>query len=127
MNYADYVDRTQRVANLVQSGLYEEALEILNSLLSADISPIDKSMMCLNLAVVYDKMEQIDLALDWHDRGIAYERPFSRAFVSLHKAGYLATQGRVQESKELYQTLLAFTFLTESDKETIRRNIETLG
>lgn len=126
MNYADYVEGTQRAADLVQAGQYDEALEILHRLLNGDISDIDKSIMCLNLAVVYDKLDQNDRALEWHDRGIVFERPYARVFVALHKAGYLATQGRVQESLQLYRELAALPFLTESDKETIRRNIATL-
>ena len=126
MEYADYIAQTQRAANLVQAEQYEDALAILHGLVAAGISDIDKSMMCLNLAVVYDKMARVDLALEWHDKGIAYERPYSRAFVALHKAGYLATQGKPVESLSLYRELLALPFLTESDKETIRRNIETL-
>ncbi len=127
MDYADYLERTQRAANFVQNGMYEEALALLNDLVNSDVSDIDKSMMCLNLAVVYDKYKRVDLALEWHDKGIEYERPYARAFVALHKAGYLATQGYVEESRALYRELLGLPFLTESDKETIRRNLETLG
>ncbi len=127
MDYADYIERTQRAANYVQNGMYEQALELLMGLVNSEISPVDKSMMCLNLAVVYDKQKRVDLALEWHDKGIEYERPYMRAFVALHKAGYLATQGYVEESRALYRELLALPFLTESDKETIRRNLETLG
>lgn len=126
MDYADYVQGTQRAADLVQAGHYDEAMEILRRLLNGDISDIDKSIMCLNIAVVYDKLGQNDKALEWHDRGIVFERAYARAFVALHKAGYLATQGRIQESLQLYHELAALPFLTESDKETIRRNIATL-
>jgi tetratricopeptide (TPR) repeat protein len=126
MNYADYVQGTQRAADLVQTGHFDAAMEILQRLLNSDISDIDKSIMCLNIAVVYDKLDQNDKALEWHDQGIVFERPYARAFVALHKAGYLATQGRVQESLQLYQELAALPFLTESDKETIRQNIATL-
>ena len=94
MKYPEYVEGTQRAAELVQAGQYDEALEILNRLLGGDISDIDKSIMCLNIAVVYDKLNASDRALEWHDRGIVYERPYARSFVALHKAGYLATQGR---------------------------------
>ncbi len=127
MDYADYLERTQRAANFVQNGMYEEALALLNDLVNSDVSDIDKSMMCLNLAVVCDKYKRVDLALEWHDKGIEYERPYARAFVALYKAGYLATQGYVEESRALYRELLGLPFLTESDKETIRRNLETLG
>ena len=127
MDYADYVQGTQRAADLVQAGHYDEAMEILRRLLNRDISDIDKSIMCLNIAVVYDKLDQSERALEWHDRGIVFERPYARVFVALHKAGYLATQARVQESLQLYRELATLPFLTESDKETIRHNLDVLG
>lgn len=110
----------------MQDKQYDEAIQLLTDLVDSDISDIDKSMMCLNLAVVYDKQGKIDRALEWHDKGIGLERPYARAFVALHKAGYLATQGRVEDSRSLYRDLLELPYLTESDKETIRRNLVVL-
>lgn len=127
MDYTDYIERTQRAADFVQNGRYDEAVEILGGLVESEISAIDKSMMCLNLAVVHDKQKRVDLALAWHDKGIEYERPYARSFVAMHKAGYLATQGYVEESRALYRELFSLPYLTESEKETIRRNLETLG
>lgn len=127
MNYQDYITRTQRAANLVESGIYDRALEILQALVASDISDIDKSMMCVNVAGVYKKQGRVDQALAWFDRGIAFERPLARAFVTMQKAGFLATQGYVDESRDLYRELANLPFLTESEKETIRRNLATLS
>jgi hypothetical protein len=126
VEYTAYVERTQRAAHLSQAGEYDEALRILTGLVRSDISDIDKSMMCLNVAVVYDKQGKTELALEWHDRGIAYERLYARAFVAMHKAGYLATLDRVSESLGLFRELAELPYLTEGDKETVRRNIATL-
>ncbi len=126
MEYTAYVERTQRAAHLSQAGEYDEALRVLHSLVASDISDIDKSMMCLNIAIVYDKQGQAEAALEWHARGMAYERPYARAFVAMHKAGYLATLDRVGESLAAFRELADLPYLTEGDKETVRRNIATL-
>ncbi len=126
MEYTEYVAETQRAADLVQLEQYNQAYEILNRLLNTDISDIDKSMMCVNLAVVCDKQGKVNEALSWYDRGMTYEQPCSRVFVAMQKAGYLASRGLAAESRNLYLQLQALSFLTESDKETIRRNLNTL-
>lgn len=127
MEYSEYVGQTQRAAKLSEAGQYVEAVGVLAELVRSDISDIDKSMMCLNIAMVYDKLKREDLVIEWHDRGVTYERPHARAFVALHKAGYLATRGQVAASLDAYRALANLPFLTEGDKEAIRRNVATLG
>ena len=73
MLYQDYESRARQVGALVDAGKYDDALKVLQSLLDSDISDIDKSIMSLNMAVVYGKMNQPGRALEWYDRGISYE------------------------------------------------------
>lgn len=126
MEYQEYVRSAQRASKLVESGDYEGAIQVLRKLVSSDISRIDKAMMCLNLAIVYDKMGRLEDALFWYDEGADYERVHDRYYVAERKAAYLAEQGRYRESLDEYENLLRRAGLTEGDQERIEGQIKTL-
>jgi hypothetical protein len=52
MEYRQYCDTATRAANLVESREYDETIALFCSLLTSDISDIDKALMCFNLALV---------------------------------------------------------------------------
>lgn len=116
MKYEEYVSRAQQVGAYVEQGKYDDALKTLQSLLNSDISDLDKSMMSINMAVVYGKMNQPERALEWYDRGISFEAVYLRFLVSESKAGYLYELKRFRECLEIYEELLPQSFLTEADK-----------
>jgi hypothetical protein len=120
------VESAQQASDLVERGDYDGAITILRDLLSTDISEVDKAMMCLNIAVVYDKMGRTDDALASFAAGIDYERRHGRFYVTEQRAAFLAKQGRDRESLAEYQELLGRPELTENDRERIRQNVEVL-
>jgi tetratricopeptide (TPR) repeat protein len=126
VNYQVYIEVAQEAARLVESGEYDSAIAIFRSLLDSDISDLDKSVMCLNMAVVHDKLGRSDEALACHDRGIAYEHSHGRFTVTEHKAAYLAEIGEWQPSLDLYEQLLKRPDLTDTDNERIRQNVVLL-
>lgn len=126
MDYQDYTLQAQQVASSVESENYKEALSLLQVLLDSDLSDLDKSMMCVNVAVVYDKLQQSAESLRWYDEGIAYEVRHSHFFVEERKAEYLFYLGREEESVEIYEELLTRDYLMESDKERIRHNVKII-
>jgi len=126
MDFQEYTKRVQRAAQLVERGDYEGAITLLRALIDSDISDRDKAMMCVNLAVVYNKLDRMQEALAWYDKGIAYERRHSRSFVAESKAAYLAERGLVQESVAIYEDLFTQPYLDEGEKERIGKNLEML-
>ncbi len=122
MDFYDYQILTHQVAGFVEAGDYEAALGVLRELVNSDISELDKSLMCLNVAVVYDKMQQPDEALRWYDEGMRWEAPHGRFFVAEQKAAFLLKAGRALESLRLYSQLLESPAATEHDKERLRHN-----
>ena len=54
MNYKDFQNRVDYGTQMFDSGNMQAALEVFTGLVSSDISELDKSSMCLNIAVVYD-------------------------------------------------------------------------
>jgi len=126
MDYNDYLQASRKAAHLVEAGDYPGAISVLQALVASDISDFDKAMMCVNLAIVHEKMGQEQAALDWYDKGIAYEEPSRRYTIAEMKAAYLAEKGRNQESLDLYTHLLSQPVLTEADKARLQKNIETL-
>ena len=83
-------------------------------------------MLCLNIATIYDKLNQPIEVLKWYDQGIALERRQGGDFVAESKAVYLAERGEVSESLALYEALLTRETLDEQAKERIRQNITVL-
>lgn len=125
MRYEDYDSRVKHVAAYVDEGKYNDAIKILQSLIDSDISDLDKSMMSINMAVVYGKMDQPQRALEWYDRGISFEAVYLRFLVTESKANYLYELQRYKECIEIYEELLPQSFLTEVDKLRLRQYIES--
>ena len=126
MDYEAYVDAMQRVSNQVDAQQYAEALAGLRSLLESDLLDADKAVLCINMAVVHDKMGEASDALAWYDRGIDYERAYRRHMAAEHKAGYLHTSGRSAEALSLYESLLRERSLGEAEKKRLAHNVESL-
>jgi len=123
MYLEEYEDKAKRIAALVEEARNVEAIELLQELIDSDLSDIDKSMMCVNMAVVYDKMAQPERALNWYDRGISYEAIYFRGFVGENKASYLFKLQRYAECLDIYEDLAQQAFQTESDKFRLKQNI----
>ncbi len=126
VDYQEYFQSAQRASQQAENGDYESALSILLSLVSNDISDLDKSMMCLNIAILLERMGRETEVLSWYEKGVSYEWPHSRCKVAENKAAYLSRQGKPKESLAIYETLLMRQFLMEEDKNRIRTNIATL-
>lgn len=126
MDYQEYLNRVNRGTQLFEMGNYQAALQIFETLVLSDISDIDKSRMCINTAVIYEKLELVPQALQWYDRGIELEKPHCRFEAQEYKAVYLKEVGRQRESLRIYESLLATPHLTEEDKLRMRNNVQEL-
>ena len=126
MRYEDYYETAQKVSTLVDETRFEEAMGLLRGLIDSDLAELDKSVMCVNMAVVLQKMQRNDEALQWYDRGIGYEALYLRFFVAESKAGFLHQLGRNAESLEIYSQLLDQPYLTAQDNERMRNNVDAL-
>jgi len=126
VDYQDYFQSAQQASKQAEAGDYENALSTLLSLVSNDIADLDKSMMCLNIAILLERMGREAEVLSWYEKGVSYEWPHSRCKVAENKAAYVARQGKPKESLAIYETLLMRQFLMEEDKNRIRHNIAVL-
>ncbi len=126
MEYQEYLDRTQQASQLMQSARLQEAVDCLYLLFLSDISDIDKIVTCTNLATVYDRMGKTDDAISWYDKGISLEQNYSRFAVAELKAQYLSQFGRSREAVPIYEALIKQPYVSESDKERMRKTIQVL-
>jgi len=126
MNYKDFQNRVDYGTQMFDSGNMQAALEIFTGLVSSDISDLDKSSMCLNIAVIYDKLGNIQQCLEWYAKAIQLEKPHSRFEAQEYLANYLKQISRPRESLKILEAVFSSTHLTESDKVRIRENIEGL-
>lgn len=126
MNYKDFQNRVDHGTQMFDSGNLQAALEIFTALVNSDISDLDKSSMCLNIAVVYDKLGNFQQCLEWYSKGVQYEKPHCRFEAQEYLANYLKQINRPRESLKIFESLLSSTHLTESDKVRVRDKIDEL-
>jgi Tfp pilus assembly protein PilF len=126
MDYKDFQNRVDHGTQMFDSGNMQAALEIFTGLISSDISDLDKSSMCLNIAVVYDKLGNIQQCLEWYTRAVQLEKPHCRFEAQEYLAAYLKQLNRPRESLKILESLFSSTHLMEADKVRVRKNIEDL-
>ena len=120
MDYQEYQNRINRGTQMFEAGDYQTALETFISLVNSDISDVDKSRMCINVAVVYEKMTNVQQALQWYTRAVQFEKPHCRFEAQEYLAVYL------KEIERIYESLLASPHLIEEDKVRLRQKIDEL-
>ncbi|OGN94188.1 MAG: hypothetical protein A2Z71_09120 [Chloroflexi bacterium RBG_13_50_21] len=126
MNYKDFQNRVDYGTQMFDTGNLQAALETFTALVSSDISDIDKSSMCLNIAVIYDKLGNFQQCLEWYTKAVQLEKPHCRFEAQEYLATYLKQINRPRESLKILESLFSSTHLTESDKVRIRESIEGL-
>jgi len=126
MDYKDFQNRVDYATQMFDSGNMQAALEIFTGLFSSDISDLDKSSMCLNIAVVYDKLGNVQQTLEWYSKAVQLEKAHCHFEAQEYLAAYLKQISRPRDSLKILESLLASTHLTEADKVRVRKNIEEL-
>jgi tetratricopeptide (TPR) repeat protein len=126
MNFKDFQNRVNYGTQMFDSGNMQAALEVFTGLVNSDISELDKSSMCLNIAVVYDKLSNRQQCLEWYAKAIQYEKPHCRFEAQEYLANYLKEINHPRESLKILEGLLTSTHLTESEKVRIRNSIDGL-
>ncbi len=126
MNYKDFQNRVDYGTQMFDSGNLQAALEIFSALVTSDISDLDKAAMCLNIAVVYDKLGNFQQCLEWYTKAVQLEKPHCRFEAQEYLASYLKQINRPRESLKILEALLASTHLNEADKVRVKENIEGL-
>ena len=125
MEYLEYLNRMRQASELNRSSRFQETVDFLHTLYLSDISDIDKAGICVNLATVYDRMGNTEAAISWYDKGINLEQNYSRFDVLEKKAQYLSQLGRSKESVTIYEALINQPFVSEADRERMRKTIQT--
>jgi hypothetical protein len=128
MDYAEYCDRCQKVADLVEKQQnYAEAVQVLQGLIDdASLPDVDRSMMCLNMALVCEKLGHDDHALAWYDHAASLDRPLMRASSTMRKIDKLIQLKRTADAIALYEDLLGEPFLAMSERHIIEHNLAAL-
>ena len=125
MEYQDFLHQTQQASEASQSGRLQEAANLFNDLFLSDISDIDKAAMCGHLANIHDRMGKTGDALFWFDKGVDLEQSYFRYELMEKKAEYLVAIGKPQDAVRIYESLITQPFVTEDEKERMRKTIQT--
>jgi len=124
MEYEQFLKLSQDANALVQDGRLKEAEATLLQLVMSDISELDRAGICAMMASVYDRLGNSEEALAWLDKGITCEQSYCRFEIEERKAEYLSQLGRHTEAVGIYEQLLVQPYLTEGDKERVRKIIK---
>ncbi|MEO7326636.1 MAG: hypothetical protein ABIW82_17580, partial [Dokdonella sp.] len=103
-----------------------KAIDILEELVRSDLPDFDRAIMCMNIAVVYDQLDNREKALETYTRAVDLEKATESYFVALSRAAYCSKLGMYGESIRLYDNLLRHNHLKHEDREMFLDNIETL-
>lgn len=126
MNYAEYSDAARKANALAELDQVDAAIHAFAALVREKLSPIDRAMMSYNVFTLHERKGDTAGAEKWIDLAIEFEKPFSRLFATEHKASFLARTGRRDESRALYEELLAHPAATEAEKDRFMQNIAAL-
>ncbi len=126
MDYKEYRSLVDRAGELFKNKDYDGSISVFRSLVDSDISDVDKSMFCVNIANACDALGRTDEAMVWYSRGVDLENRTGGFIAAEYRAAYLAQKGRDMESVAHYQLLMDRANLSEGDKHRIRTNLETL-
>ncbi|HEX8128056.1 MAG TPA: hypothetical protein VF527_03075 [Pyrinomonadaceae bacterium] len=113
-------------ARLVDNSAHDDAIIVLRPLLECELDDFHKTIVCVNMAIIFGLKGQVSDALAWYERAIGYERPHGRFFAAERKAAFMAEQGWRGDSLSMYEKLLSEPSLTDEDEERIRQNISIL-
>jgi tetratricopeptide (TPR) repeat protein len=126
MDYKEFTRIKEEISRLMAGNQFQEAEGLLLPLLRSDIADIDKAAVCVNLARIEDRKRNSEEALQWLDKGIAYEEIYFRYEVSEEKVRYLTQIGRYQEAVPILEELLKQPCLSESEKDRIQKAMKSL-
>jgi tetratricopeptide (TPR) repeat protein len=126
MEYPEFTRQMAEINNLLSSSRLKEAETSLYQLIMQDISDLDKAALCVKMANVFDRLGNVDEALAWYDKGIAYEQLYCHFEITEKKAEYLSQMGRTKDAIPIYELLMKQPFITELDKNRITKVIQTL-
>lgn len=126
MEYTEFSRLVQDADRLLASGRFKEAESVILALIIRDISDLDKAALCVKMGYIYDRQGKSEEALSWYEKGAAYEQIYGRFEITEKKAEYLSQLGRSKEAISIYETLSNQPFLTETDKNRIRKTIQFL-
>ena len=126
MEYQEFLKQMHQADQLIKTARMKEAEVCLYKLFLSDISDIDKIRIGAALAEVYDHLGNTGEALSWFDKAIDLEHTYSRYEVTEKKAKYLSTLGRRSEGIKVYEGLMKMPFVSEDEKERMRKTVQTL-
>jgi tetratricopeptide (TPR) repeat protein len=126
MEYQVFTNQLQNGRQLQDSGRLKEAEAAFYQLFLSDISDLDKVDICIHLAEISDKLGSLEQVLEWYDRGISIEGLYSRYSTAEKKAEYLSQRGRSAEAVPIYEALLKQPYISEAEKERMRKVTQLL-
>lgn len=127
MNYDEYVRECQSAASLAESGERVAALDAFLRLAASTLPDLDRAVMYVNVATLYQQLGDTQAALDHYDKAVVVEEKHGRFAVLELKASFLAQLGRLQESLELYRALALRPDATLSERTRFEQNAAALA
>ena len=122
-----YTSLARRASDLVDAGDRDQAIEILEQLVTSELPDLDRAYMCMNIATIREQQGKREQALEAFTRAVDIERSTDSYFVASSKAAYYSRLGLYDESSRSYDDLLRHKALKPEDREIFLKNMQTLS
>ena len=126
MTYEEYSALCAEAAKLDEAGQTAAALAVFEGLATGPLTPIDRSLMWLNVGTLLEKLGRGDEAVAALENGARLETPLMRYQVRENQAACLHRLGRNDEALALYREMATRPWATEFDKRRFAHNIDIL-
>ena|SRR4028118_875630 len=113
-------------ARLVENSERDDAIVVLRPLIECELHDLHKTIVCVNMAIIFGQKGQDSDALAWYDRAIGYERAHGKFFAAERKAAFMAEKNWNSDSLTMYERLLTEFSPDGDDRERIEQNIALL-
>ncbi len=109
----DWAARCHEAAAHFEKGDFQSAAEIFAELCNrADIPQTERSYMGMNLATTYDRMGQVQQAIETYEWAVSMAMwPYS--YMQESRAAYLASRGRAAEAVRILEHVLGLDLLPQ--------------
>ncbi len=126
MDFDELRQRTENAEKRTAAGDDQGAARILTELAESDLPPLDRAMAWTHVAAARERLGDADAALAAYDRAIALETPLLRFSAAFKKADYLLRQGRKDESRELFASLMKRPEATLAELRSLESRLKLL-
>jgi tetratricopeptide (TPR) repeat protein len=126
VDFDDFRAAVERAEKLSAAGDDRAAARALEELAASDLPALDRGLAWVQSAEARERAGELDAAQAAYDRAIALETPLLRFSAAFKKGDFLLRQGRREESRALFASLLERPEATLAERRSLESRLKLL-